>query len=211
MNVPLPTTPYFDPQMPISFWSDKLPHWEQTGKISFLTFRLGDSMPQSVMRQYEDMKKQFIKCHPYPWDTEIYRQYEELIANPLERFVDVGYGECVLKDPAVRRYLSEAIEYYDHNAILVWASVIMPNHVHMLVSAAPGISLSGTISSIKRFSATRINRYLGRKGRLWQDEPFDTLVRSDRQYKKFVEYIRNNPNGLPAGTYEFGGLEFSEY
>ena len=53
MNHPLPTTPYFDPQMPISFWRDKLPHWEQAGKISFLTFRLGDSMPQSVMKQYQ--------------------------------------------------------------------------------------------------------------------------------------------------------------
>ena len=110
MNVPLPTTPYFDPKMPISFWRDKLPHWEQTGKISFLTFRLGDSMPQSVMKQYEDMKNQFIKRHSYPWDTETYKKYEELIANPLERFVDAGYGECVLKDAAVRRYLMDAIE-----------------------------------------------------------------------------------------------------
>ena len=208
MNTPLPTTPYFDPKMPISFWRDKLPHWEQAGKISFLTFRLCDSMPQIVMRQYEDMKLQFIKRHPYPWNTETSKEYEELIANPLERYVDAGYGECVLKDPALRRYLREAIEYYDHNAILIWASVIMPNHVHLLASAAPGISLSETIASIKRFSATRINRHLGRKGRLWQDEPFDTLVRSDRQYRKFVEYIRNNPNGLPVGTYEFGGLEF---
>lgn len=210
MNDSLYSTPYFDPKMPISFWRDKLPHWEQTGKISFVTFRLCDSIPQSVMNQYKEIKMQFIKRHPYPWDADTYKQYGELIANPLEKFVDTGYGECVLKDPEIRRFLREAIDYYNHNYILEWASVIMPNHVHMLASAAPGISLLDTLSSIMRFSATRINRYLGRKGRLWQDEPFDTFVRSDLQYKKFVEYIRNNPKGFPIGTYEFGGLEFRD-
>ena len=205
---PLPTTPFFDPQMPITFWRDKLPHWQQPGKTIFVTFRLCDSMPQSVMKYYQGMKEQFIRQHPYPWDSDIYKKYGELIASPLERYVDAGYGSCVLKYPEARGFLRSAIDHYDNDRMLVWAYVIMPNHVHMLATPACGYELATIIASIKKYSARNINRYMRRNGRLWQDEPFDTIVRSYRQYRRFVEYIRNNPQGLQAGTYEFGGLEF---
>ena len=39
----------------------------------------------------------------------------------------------------------------------------------------------------------RANRILGRQGRFWQEEYFDYLVRSDKQFAFYVHYILENP------------------
>ncbi|MDE6522299.1 MAG: transposase [Muribaculaceae bacterium] len=204
-------TPYFDPQQPIGFWRNKLPHWEQTGKVEFITFRLDDSMPQIIVRQYRQLKEQFVKEHPYPWNTATYRLYGEIITNPMQKYMDAGYGSCVLKDPAVRRILVNAIDFFNNERFLSWAYVIMPNHVHMLATPAPGYELSTTISSVMRFSAKNINKLIGRKGQLWREEPFDTIIRNHDHYRNTLEYIRHNPDGLPVGSFELGGLEFRSF
>lgn len=201
-------TPYFDPQQPIGFWRNNLPHWEQTGKVEFVTFRLNDSMPQVIVRQYRELKDRFIREHPYPWNTETYRLYGHVITNPMQKYMDAGYGSCVLKDPDIRRILVNAIDFFDNERFLSLAYVIMPNHVHMLATPAPGYELSATISSIMRFSASNINKLLCRRGQLWREEPFDTIIRNHAHYLNTLEYIRHNPDGLPTGSYEFGGLEF---
>jgi len=53
--VPLgPVTPFtpFDQSRPASIHSRALPHWEQGGATYFVTFRLEDSLPQDVFRQW---------------------------------------------------------------------------------------------------------------------------------------------------------------
>ncbi len=200
--------PYFDPKMPIEMWRYNLPHWEQEGKIHYLTFRLHDSLPQHVIDNYKWQKDIFVKSHPRPWTDEIKREYSKLVSNPIENFLDAGYGECVLKDASVRQFLIDAIDFYDGDRFGVVGYVIILNHVHILAMPLNGYKLKETIVSIQKFSATQINRHLGRKGQLWQTEPFDSIVRSALQYNKCVEYIRHNPDHLPPGNYYFGGLEF---
>ncbi len=200
--------PFFDPKMPIAMWRKNLPHWEQEGKIQYLTFRLADSLPRQVVDRYRWEKENFLRLHPRPWDEVTRCQYSELVSNPIEGFLDAGYGACVLKEPMVRQFLIDSINYYDGERFLVLAYVIMPNHVHMLCVAIDGYGIDETISSMMRFSATGINRHLGRKGKLWQSEPFDSLVRNPLHYNHCLEYIRHNPDHLPPGWYAFGGMEF---
>src|SRR6185503_4187762 len=52
----------------------------------------------------------------------------------------------------------------------------------------------------------RINQALGRQGKVWQDESFDCIVRSDAQLQKFGTYIRENPlkASLKPGEYRVG-------
>ena len=199
---------FFDPKQPVGFWFGNLPHWEQTGKITFVTFRLKDSMPQEVINTYKEIQKEFIRTHPQPWTPETYTEYNKVYTASMERYVDSGYGSCILKYPSIRKHLIEAIEYYDNNRYLIYAYVIMPNHVHILLSVFPGYELNELISSVMRFSATRINRHTGRSGVLWQEEPFDTLVRSYNHYLHLVNYIRENPQALQTDMYQLGGLEF---
>jgi putative transposase len=48
------------------------------------------------------------------------------------------------------------------------------------------------MKGIKGTSAYKINRLLGRKGQLWQDESFDRIMRSGEFENKF-NYICSNP------------------
>ena len=50
---------------PIYETKGNLPHWTQYGKITFVTFRLADSLPQHVIdfikTEYESIKQQLLK------------------------------------------------------------------------------------------------------------------------------------------------------
>src|SRR4029077_15797538 len=60
-------------------------------------------------------------------------------------------------------------------------AVVMPDHAHLLLTPLEDnegpISLPEILQSIKSISAHRINKYLGRKGCLWQQESFDRAMR----------------------------------
>jgi REP element-mobilizing transposase RayT len=76
--------------------------------------------------------------------------------------------------------------------------VVMPDHVHLLFTAlrvADGwtFALPEILRAIKGASARSINKILGRKGALWQDESFDHVLRGDESLRETVEYIRQNP------------------
>lgn len=88
---------------------------------------------------------------------------------------------------------------HDHGSKLrMHATVIMPDHVHLLFSPlrdARGdcFGLSEVMSGIKGASAHRVNRLLNRKGSLWQEESFDHVIRCDESLEERATYICNNP------------------
>jgi putative transposase len=49
-----------------------LPHWRQEGATYFATFRLGDSLPQSKLRELTDWRKEWEQCHEQPRSTEVW-------------------------------------------------------------------------------------------------------------------------------------------
>jgi type I restriction enzyme R subunit len=71
--------------------------------------------------------------------------------------------------------------------------VIMPNHVHVLASFPDEAAMLGECESWKHFTATKINRQLGQKGRFWQQDAFDHLVRTEEQFQYLRKYIATNP------------------
>ena len=64
------------------------------------------------------------------------------------------------------------------------AIVVMPDHVHMIftplvnLEAREVYSLGEIMDAIKGASAHKINRQLGRTGKVWQTESFDRVLRS---------------------------------
>ena len=69
----------------------------------------------------------------------------------------------------------------------------MPDHVHAILTPYEQSSLSTILDAIKGASAHLINRNLGRRGHLWQDESFDRILRAGEEIRKKAEYICNNP------------------
>jgi hypothetical protein len=63
-----------------------------------------------------------------------------------------------------------------------------------VIDQAPSDSLLIPIlHSWKSFTASKANQILERKGKFWQEEYFDTLVKSDKQFAFYVRYILENP------------------
>jgi REP element-mobilizing transposase RayT len=77
-------------------------------------------------------------------------------------------------------------------------AVVMPDHVHMILSpyrdvAGCAFGLPEILHGIKSASAHAVNKALGRKGRVWQEESFDHILRSSESLAGKAEYICNNP------------------
>jgi len=89
------------------------------------------------------------------------------------------------------------------------AAVIMPDHVHLLLTplydANGEISLPEILQEIKSVSAHKVNKYLGRHGRLWQEESFDRAMREVVNVRGKIDYIMGNPvrDGLAPSPYEY--------
>ena len=88
---------------------------------------------------------------------------------------------------------------HDHEKkLFVHVIVVMPGHVHMIFEPlrdAEGyvFTLAEILNPIKGVSAHGINKLLGRRGNVWQDESFDHVLRSDEKLAVKIEYVRVNP------------------
>ena len=84
------------------------------------------------------------------------------------------------------------------------AFVVMPNHVHALVS--PNVPLPDLSRTLKSFTAKRANQLLGLTGQpFWQEESYDHMVRHQREFEKIRFYIEYNPvrAGLANHPHEY--------
>ncbi|MBR1465008.1 MAG: transposase [Bacteroidaceae bacterium] len=178
-----------------------LPHWSQQGKAQFVSFRLADSLPQSKVEELNRVKQQWRDTHPLPWDDDETLDFEYMILNTFNRWLDSGYGSCVLSNADVRQVVCDALRFYDGSKYKLWAYVVMPNHVHLLASPKTEYEMGQLMGSVKSFSSRQINQMLRRTGPLWQREVFDRIVRSGEHFERVVRYIKSNPNGLSTGSY----------
>jgi putative transposase len=82
---------------------------------------------------------------------------------------------------------------FDGDRYEMLSFVVMPNHVHLMASFPDKAAMLEQCESWKRFTANKINRVLGRKGRFWQQDAFDHLVRHEGQYQRLLRYFEENP------------------
>ena len=78
------------------------------------------------------------------------------------------------------------------------AFVVMPDHIHWLLSLSKDISLSNVVGTVKRHSARKINNLIGIRGSpVWQRGFHDYALRKDEDILHVARYIIANP--LRAG------------
>jgi putative transposase len=90
---------FFNPYADIRFTANRLPHWQQSGAVYFVTFRLADAVPYNLRTQWESERDGWLRLHPKPWSAEIECQYHERFSGAIERWLDAGYGSCILRQP----------------------------------------------------------------------------------------------------------------
>jgi len=160
-----------------------LPHWESEGGTYFVTFRLHDSVPDSVRQDVAERKRLPLKL---PKD-------KRPSVKEVEVYLDRGNGECYLQQPAIAEIVANAIQHLNGKDYRLIAWVVMPNHVHLVFKMLPDRSLSKAMHSLKSFTAKESNRWLGRTGPFWQREYYDRLIRDDAELERAIHYVQSNP------------------
>ncbi|MEM9280470.1 MAG: transposase [Verrucomicrobiota bacterium] len=172
---------------------NRLPHWQQHGALYFVIWRLADSIPETVLAQHFEDRRAWLKRHPEPWDEETEKQFHACFSSELDRWMDRGQGQCLLRKVENARILAQTLQHFEGQRSLMISFVAMPNHVHVLFALKHQEELGKTIQSWKRQSAREINRRENRSGALWQKDYFDRLIRNGTHFENCVRYIRNNP------------------
>lgn len=180
-----------------------LPHWQQSGCTYFVTFRLADSLPQNQLKAWQEERDIWLKVHPQPWTNDTEDEYEKRFLDRIQGWLDAGYGSCALSQKPIQDLVAGAMQFFDGRRYRLGDFVLMPNHVHGLVTPLANFTLSSILHSWKSYTANQANRLLGRSGTFWMDENFDHIVRSEEQLRHFRQYIAQNPvtARLKAGTF----------
>jgi REP element-mobilizing transposase RayT len=173
-----------------------LPHWEQTDRTYFVTFRLHDSLPAEVLATIRDSAES---------KSVDQQNAHRKFSAAIERSLNAGHGGCYMRQPEIASLVAQALRQFDGQRYHLSAWCVMPNHVHVVFRPFVTWKLSGIIHSWKSFTAKRGNVLLGRSGSFWQREYYDHLIRSGREYIRVVHYVTENPNRAGLKNWEWTG------
>jgi REP element-mobilizing transposase RayT len=186
---------------------NRLPHWQASHAIQFMTFGLADAIPRAVLDEIDQ------QCHAY---VEFLRRTkgpltkadEYVVARERRRFteraLDHGLGECLLRDPAIAAMVEHAIHYLDgwKYDLISWS--VMTNHLHLLYGAK-GFRDGEIVHSLKGFTGRELNLHLQRSGSVWASDYYDHAVRNSRELQRIVRYIMNNASAAGLHDRPFQG------
>jgi menaquinone-specific isochorismate synthase len=167
-----------------------LPHWEADSAIYFVTFRLADSLPQSVISTLELSRGSGA--------DEERRKFRE-----AESWLDGRVGACHLRKTEVAKLVAEALRKFDDYRYRLFAWCIMPNHVHSVFQPYAPYQLASILHSWKSYTALSANRLLSRSGAFWQREYYDHLIRDGNQLGKAIRYTAENPMKAQLRNWEW--------
>ncbi len=181
-----------------------LPHWRIPGATYAVTFRAKDSLPASVLEDYERKRQTLMErvamirksagardatCELLPLRDEL----ESLTETIIEPALHAAEGPQPLSDPRIAEIACNALKFFDGERYDLLAWSVMPNHVHALLTPRVGHDLAKILQSWKTHSAKEANRILGKSGTFWQEEYYDHIVRDGEDLKHQVGYILRNP------------------
>ena len=204
---------FFDQETEYDVVQRALPHWSQAAAVTFVTWRLADSLPKAVLVQL-DREIEILLSEDgilrNEWKTQIDAlpaKQRSLIQRKLfavrDKFLDQGFGDCQLANQPCAKIVVKSLQHFDGERYFLSDAVVMPNHVHFLCAFEDETSMLKQCSEWKRYTARKINALLSRTGELWQVDQFDHLIRNDLSFKYYRDYIANNPHkaGLPNNQY----------
>ena len=168
---------------PVGWYSrGYLPHFDGGTTTQFFTFRLFDSLPQTVLDSWRQQLSQ-----------QSLHEMEVVLQRRIEKYLDQNYGACYLKNERIATMVQDALLHFDGARYKLSAWVVMPNHIHFLATPFEGYTLASITHSLKSFTAHEANKILNRKGQFWMQEPFDRYIRDSDHFETVIAYIENNP------------------
>jgi type I restriction enzyme R subunit len=204
-GIPKASLRVFDPEDDLAVVYRQLPHWSQQGTLSFITWRTWDSFPKPVLQRLLVERGKWLAAHGIDPDADNWpvrvqsldsasrTQFRKLISDRWNEQLDACHGTCHLSHTDLSGIVRDSLLHFDGDRYEITDFVVMPNHVHILVAFSDERSMLTQCDSWKHYTATQINRQLKRRGRFWQQDGFDHLVRSVEQFEMLRDYIADNP------------------
>jgi len=85
------------------------------------------------------------------------------------------------------------LEYQGKGNYLLHEFVLMPDHLHLLLTPAESTSLEKALQLIRGGSSHEIHRVRGSNSQIWQSGFHESRVRDWNDYKNKLDYIHFNP------------------
>jgi len=205
----------FDDEADAAVVRRKLPHWSQPGTVAFITWRTLDSMPTAIVKQWRADRDHWLRSHAIDparpnWrekldelDRHLVRAFLETFWNRWQDALDDCHGACVFKTPELAEIVAKSLWQFDNDCYLMLDFVVMPNHIHLLAAFPDEDAMLNQCESWKHYTATHINGRLKQRGRFWQKDGFDHLVRNQEQFAYLRRYIAENPQKARLRDGEF--------
>jgi len=103
-------------------------------------------------------------------------------------------GQALFQSERVATLLVETLlDYRKQGKFLVHEFVVMPNHLHVLLTTVEGITLERSVQFTKGGFSHRAGKQLEVRGEIWQRGYVDHRIRDARDFASHREYIRQNP------------------
>ena len=200
-----------------TFYRRRLPHWQPEGATIFFTWRLYGSMPKEALERLAEERKRLERKPHRAGESERQRaiRHDKIIFGLADEILDrAKHGPLWLKDPRLAKLVADAFFYHNGQRYDLFAYVVMPNHVHVLLrpkeigqpeenkveqpfqaATSPRyVPICKITQGLKGYTAREANRLLGRTGQpFWQDESYDHWVRDETEFIRIIAYIENNP------------------
>ncbi len=200
--------------MPDFYYKRNLPHFQPSNAVYFITFRLAESLPKTVVEQLkkenEIIEKSIIKIKDKSErGNAIYKQRKRYFAK-FDKLLDCSQsGALWLKNKDVATIVYDSIIFRDKKKYDLHCFCIMPNHVHLVFemgdehvsriadsTARNGVSsykVTKILQDLKKYTAAESNRIIIRRGQFWHRESYDHVVRNNREYLNIINYVVQNP------------------
>jgi putative transposase len=85
------------------------------------------------------------------------------------------------------------VHYRDRRDYSLHEFVVMPNHLHVLLTPSSTTSLEKAVQLIKGGSSHEIHKQCDRNMEIWQEGFHDWTIRDTNDWQSKAEYIRMNP------------------
>jgi putative transposase len=113
--------------------------------------------------------------------------------------------------PIPRQVFEAALERVRRSfGLCVYGYVVMPEHVHLLLSEPQQRTLADALKSLKQGVSRRL---IGEAEHFWQKRYYDFNVRNERQFVEKLRYIHRNPvqRGLCLRAEDWEWSSFRQY
>jgi REP element-mobilizing transposase RayT len=158
--------------------------------------RLADSLSPESYTEWSRETNERIRHETAKIHRELKPSEKETIVRrahgKLEKLLDLGHGNCALRTPSVADAVRDALLEGDSKFYLIHSWVIMPNHLHAVLTVPIGQAVEPIAEGWRAATVAVVRRESGHM-EPWHSDTLAQNVAGPSRFREFHDYILKNP------------------